>query len=99
MRRNQFTVSAESVQGNAGATIVFRSLKVREIREYRESDMTDADLLEKHVLSWTGIVDDAGAELPIPPDEPGILGELYVHEQTVIARLLFQGPDGPEAKN
>jgi hypothetical protein len=99
MRRNQFTVDAESVQGNEGAEVTFKALKVRTIREYRETEMTDRDLLEKHIVSWSGIVDDDDKELPNPTDEPGILGELYVHEQVALARLLFQGPDGPEAKN
>jgi hypothetical protein len=98
-RRSQFTVDAESVQGNAGATATFKSLKVREVREYRETEMTDADLLQQHVLSWSGFVDDQGKALPSPADEPGILGELYVHEQLALSRLLFQGPDGPDAKN
>jgi hypothetical protein len=99
MRRNQFTVDAESVQGNEGATVTFRALKVRTIREYRETEMTDADLLEAHIISWSGIVDDDGKDLPRPVDGKAVLGELYVHEQVALARLLFQGPDGPEAKN
>jgi hypothetical protein len=99
MRRATFTVDARTVQGNEDATVTFKALKVREVREYRESDMTDADLLREHVLSWSGIVDDDGHPLPDPTDEPGVLGELYVHEQAAIARLLFLGPDGADAKN
>jgi len=99
MRRNQFTVDAESVQGNADAEVTFRCLKVREVKEYRSTEMTDAELLARHVIAWSGIVDDEGNEYPSPVDEPGILGELYVHEQLELARLLFQGPDGENAKN
>lgn len=99
MRRNQFTVDAESVQGNAGAEVAFKALKVREVREYRETAMTDAELLATHVASWTGIVDDEGHELPSPADEPGILGELYIHEMQEMTRLLLQGPMGESAKN
>jgi len=99
MRRNQFVVSAESVQGEAKAEVTFKALKVREVGEYRSTGMTDRDLLREHVLSWKGIVDDAGHALPSPADEPEILGELYIHEQQELARLLFQGPDGENAKN
>lgn len=99
MRKNQFTVDAESVQGNAGAEVTFRALKVREVTEYRTTSMTDAELLAAHVVAWSGMVDDDGNDLPSPADEPGILGELYVHEQQRLAQLLFQGPDGDSAKN
>ena len=98
MRQNSFTVDAKSVQGIDGAEVTFRALKVREVREYRTTGMTDSELLAAHVLEWSGFVDD-GHDLPSPTDEPDILGELYVHEQLELARLLFQGPDGDAAKN
>ena len=98
-RRSQFTVDAEAIQGNEGATVTFRALKVREMREYRATEMTDRDLLEAHVLGWVGIVDDAGKPLPSPADDPEVLGELYLHEVQAMAALMYQGPDGPEAKN
>ena len=98
-RRGSFTVDAESVQGNPGAEVTFRALKVREVNEYRNSTQTDEDLLQAHVVSWSGILDDDGHELPSPEDEPGALGELYVHEQFALARLLFAGPDGLSVKN
>lgn len=98
-RRAQFTVDASSVQGNGDATVTFRCLKVREFNEYRTTEMTDADLLRQHVLSWTGFTDDSGYPLPDPKDEPGVLGELYLHEQQALSRLLFQGPDGASVKN
>ena len=98
-RRSQFTVNAEAIQGNEGATVTFKALRVREMREYRATEMTDRDLLEAHVLGWVGIVDDAGQPLPSPADDPEVLGELYIHEQQALARLLFQGPDGDSAKN
>ena len=99
MRRNQFTIDAESVQGNAGAEVTFKALKVREVRAYRATDMTDHELLAEHVVAWSGIVDDKDKELPNPADEPEVLGELYIHEQLELARLLFAGPDGEHAKN
>lgn len=100
MRRNQFTVDAESVQGNADATVVFKALKVREVREYiADPAQNDTTLLQSHILSWSGIVDDDNHEMPSPADEPDIVGELYVHERLGIVELLFQGPDGPQAKN
>ena len=49
-RRSQFTVDAETIQGNEGATVTFKALRVREMREYRATEMTDRDLLEAHVL-------------------------------------------------
>jgi len=72
MRRTTFTIDASSVQGNEGAEVTFRALKVRE---------------------------DSGKPLPSPADDPDVLGELYVHEQLALARLLFSGPDGDSVKN
>ena len=98
-RRGTFKVDATEVQGNEGAEVTFRALKVREMREYRDSPMTDRELLEAHVMDWAGIVDDDGKPLPSPSEDPMVLGELYLHEQQALARLLFQGPDGISAKN
>ena len=95
MRRNQFTVDAESVQGNAGAEVTFRCLKVREVREWRDDPaQNDTTLLRDHLASWVGIVDDDGEPLDV-----GDVGELYLHEQRALTLLLFAGPDGPAAKN
>jgi len=95
MRRNQFTVSAESVQGNAKAEVTFRCLKVGELREWRDDPaQNDTTLLRSHLIDWTGMVDDAGEPLPVQA-----LDELYLHEQRALTRLLLQGPDGPQAKN
>ena len=100
MRRAQFTVNAESVQGNVGAEATFRCLKVREWREWRDDPAsTDEDLLKAHLVGWQGFQGDAGADLPSPADEPAIVGELYIHEQRELVRLLLQGPDGENAKN
>jgi len=98
-RGAQFTVDAESVQGNEGATVTFSALKVREWREYRTTEMTDIDLVRAHVVAWSGIVGDDGKELPSPADEPTVIDELYMHEQAALARLLWQGPLGDSAKN
>jgi len=95
MRRNQFVCDAESVQGEAGATVTFRCLRVREMREWREDvQQNDETLLRDHLVAWEGIVDDQGEPLPIDG-----AGELYMHEQRALVTLLLQGPDGPEAKN
>jgi len=99
-RRSTFTVKAESIQGNPGAEVTFRALTIREHREWRESEQsTDFDLLSSHIVSWRGFVDDDGNEMPSPEDEPGILADLYYHEQAELLRLFFQGPDGASAKN
>ena len=99
MRRNQFTVNAESVQGNAEAEVTFKALKVREVREYQETDQTDIELLAEHVVSWSGFIDDGDKVLPSPADDPEVWDELYLHERQRLIRLLFQGPDGESAKN
>ena len=100
MRQSTFTVDAEKVQGNEGATVTFRCLTVRAYREYRASpDIRDYDLVEAHIVSWTGIVGDDGKELPNPKDEPEIVNKLFLHEQGALAILLVQGPDGESAKN
>jgi hypothetical protein len=99
-RRNRFTVDAESVQGNAGATVTFRCITMGEVQEFNDVDeVTDRVMLQRHILSWSGIVDDDDHEMPNPTDEPDILGALYVHEQRALVRLLWAGPDGPDAKN
>ncbi len=100
MRRNQFTVDAESIQGNAEATVTFRCLKVREVRRYRQDPaFGDHELLEQHIMSWSGIVDDNDRELPNPADDPAVLDELYLHERSQLGTLLFVGPGGPNVKN
>ena len=100
MRRKTFTVDAESVQGVEGAEITFRNITVRAWREYIDDpDVTDSIMLQRHVVSWTGIVDDDDQEFPNPVDDPDVLGALYVSEQQAITRLLWQGPDGASAKN
>jgi hypothetical protein len=99
-RRSTFTVDASEVQGNEGATATFSSLTVREWKDYRSvDDVNDITLVQSHLVSWTGFVDDEGNELPSPADEPEILDLLYMHEQRALARLLWQGPDGANAKN
>lgn len=97
-RRSTFTVDAESVQRNPGATVTFRAITVGEYREYRTNpDVTDRDLVREHVVSWSGIVDDNDHPLPNPADEPDVLDQLYMHEQGQLAILLVQGPDGANA--
>lgn len=98
-RRSEFTVDAESAQGNPGAEVTFRALKVGQVREYRETTMTDLALLKAHVLGWAGMVDDDEKPLPSPADQPDILDELYLHEVVEFVKLLFKGPDETTAKN
>ena len=100
MRRNQFTVDAESVQGNEGATITFRKMTVGERDRYiNDSDYGDAAFLSDHILDWSGIIDDDGNAIPSPQDEPGVTAALYMDEAGELVRLLFQGPNGEHAKN
>jgi len=98
-RRNQFTVDAESVQGNPGAEVTFKALLAGTVREYRETPMTDYELVKQHLVGWKGMVDDNDKPLPNPVDEPEILDRLYQHEVTELARLLYRGPDETSAKN
>jgi len=98
-RKNTFTVSAQSVQGNAGATVTFSMLTVGEWQDYGTvPGVNDNTLIRDHIVSWTGIVDDQGQPLPSPADDPDAIRKLYMPEQRALARLLFQGPDGPDAE-
>ena len=46
MRRNQFVVDAESVQGNAGAEVTFRKITVGERTRYlSDPDYGDAEIV------------------------------------------------------
>ena len=97
-RKSTFTVDAESVQGNPGATVTFSMLTVGEWKAYPQ-DIIDVDLVTNHVVSWTGIVDNEGDPMPNPADDPGVIDALYLPEQKALARLLWAGPDGESAKN
>ena len=100
MRRKTFTVDAESVQGIEGAEVTFKNIRVRDQREYLDNpEVTDSVMLQRHIISWSGIVDDNENDLPDPVDDPDVLGELYISEQQALTRLLWQGPDGASAKN
>jgi len=98
MRKSQFTVDAESVQNNAGAEVTFHCVTVKEMRVYRTTEQTDAELLQEHILTWSGIVDDEGNELPNPADDPEVLGKLYVDELTALGLLLLTGLNGEHVK-
>jgi len=97
MRRNQFTVNAESVQGNPAATVTFRGLTVAEWEEWFNpvSRVTDADILRAHLAGWDGFEDEEGQALPNPPD----VAALYLHEVKELCRLLMRGPSETSAKN
>lgn len=97
-RKNTFTIDASSVQNIEGATITFKVLKRKEWKAWRDDPETDDDdIILSHVVSWHAIIDENGNELPSPKDEPGSIGELFFHEVPMIANLLLQGPDGPDA--
>lgn len=98
-RRNRFDVDAESVQGIAGAKATFTCITVGEWQRYRDSPMTDTELLQAHLVGWSGFVDDDDNDLPSPTDEPEVVNALYLHEQRALVRLMWLGPDGPESKN
>jgi len=98
-RKSTFTVDARSVQGNEGATATFRTLKVGTLRKYLSvPDYNDTELMDDHLVSWSGFVDDQGNELPSPADDPGVLDALYVYERAKLVRLLLDGPDGANAQ-
>lgn len=97
-RKKQFTVDASSVQGNKGATATFRCVKRGKWKAYMsEADVNDVVMIDDHLVDWHGFTNDDGHELPSPKDEPDIVDELYMHEQRLLARLLWQGPDGENA--
>jgi hypothetical protein len=99
-RRSQFTVDAQSVQGNAGATATFRTLTVGEYQNYLDDpDYRDRHLVKKHLVAWSGIVGNDDVPLPDPTDDPDAMNALYLHEVGALAILLVQGPLGASAKN
>jgi hypothetical protein len=98
VRKKTFTVGAESVQGNEGATVTFRAIKRGTWRAYLTGrDFGDDQLVAQHLVSWSGFVDDEGNELPQPSDQSDVLDELYFHEVQALAKLLAFGPNGPDA--
>ena len=98
-RRSTFIADAESVQGNAGATVTFKAITLDGWADYVSSPTTDKELLTEHVISWEGIEDDDGHDLPLPSDEPGIIGQLYTAERDALMRLLYKGAPAIPAKN
>jgi len=98
-RRSTFTVNAEAVQDEEGAEVTFSCITVGERQEYLDTEMNDIDLVKSHVVSWSGIIDNDGHELPSPVDDPAVINALYMHEIRELSRLLWAGPDGASAKN
>ena len=99
-RRNQFTVDAESVQGNEGAKVTFKLITLGTRDRYlNDPEYTDLDLLSEHILDWEGIEDDDGHVMPSPKDEPGLVATLYLDEVNELVRLLFQGQRKESPKN
>ena len=100
MRRSTFECDASAVQGNEGATVTFKPVTVGERHEYNaRAEVTDASMLQNHIVSWAGIVDDDDNEMPSPADQPDIVNALYVVELAELTRLLWNGQDVPKAKN
>jgi len=64
-----------------------------------QADVDDITMLRSHIQSWTGIVDDHDELLPSPADDPDVIDCLYMTELRALARLMWAGPDGPDAKN
>ena len=98
-RRSTFEADAESVQGNAGATITFKAITVAEYADYRASEETEQELLAAHVVAWKGIEDDDGHALPNPKGKPDIIGQLYISEKNAVFRLLLAGAPPIPVKN
>ncbi len=98
-RRSTFIAGAESVQGNAGATVTFRAITLDGWDDYVTSPKTDRELLVEHVIAWKGVVDDDDNALPSPADEPGIIGRLYTAEKAALMRLLYTGAPAIPVKN
>ena len=99
-RRDTFKVNAQDVQGEPDAEVTFRCITVGERRAYlADADRDDTDMLKAHLVSWVGILDSEGNPLPNPSDKPQVIDALYMHEMRVLARLMWQGPDGADAKN
>ena len=99
-RDTQFTVNAESVQGNEGATATFQHITVGERLEYLADDeINDFIMVRRHLLSWSGIVDNDDRELPDPKDEPGVFDALYLPEMRALALIMWRGPDEADSKN
>lgn len=85
-------VGTESVQGE-GSWVQLRGTTVGEQKAARAGELEDDTLIQEHVLAWNW-VDDAGNDLPLPKDEPGIVDTLTADEARVIVFRLFQGdPD------
>ncbi len=92
-RRNQFKVSAESVQGNAESWLRCKAITIGKFRAWRDDPKTgDTDIVNEYVLDWGGILDDDGHEIPSPKVEPGALDLIYLHEMHRMALLVLQGP-------
>lgn len=100
-RRSQFTVDASSVQGNDGAMVTFRRVTVGENDAYLHDDtVNDRTMLEAHLITWSGIVDDDDNPLPDPAENvTAAVDALYIQEKNALMRLLWRGPDEDDVKN
>jgi len=91
-RRNQFTVDAESVQGNEGAKVTFKLITVgTRDRWINDPEYGDIQIVQDHLLDWKGIEDDEGHEMPSPKDKSEINAVLYIAELQRLVTLLLSG--------
>ena len=88
--------NTEEVQGE-GSYVILSSLKVDEVRELRKKGKDeDFDafeggiaLLTQHILKWDWVGDD-GKPLPLPKDDPTVVGQLTHEEADFLSDLLIQ---------
>jgi hypothetical protein len=93
MRRNQFKVDAESVQGNAGAWVECKAIPLGEYQTWiADSGKGNLELLQEYLIDWGGLEDSDGHEMPSYKAEPDAIKLLYLHEINAIAALVIRGP-------
>jgi hypothetical protein len=94
---------SDEVQGE-GSFVITTAVKVREIRKIRkhaaDPDFDEFEggiqLLAKHVIKWNW-VDDEGAPLSCPKDDPKVIDDLTNEESEYLVGLLMGSKE--ESKN
>lgn len=87
--------STEEVQGE-GSYVILSSLTVNEVRELRKKGKDEdfdafeggIDLLTAHILKWDW-VDNEGKPLPLPKNDPTVVGQLTHEEADFLSDLLI----------
>lgn len=88
--------NTEEVQGE-GSYVILSSLKIDEIRELRKASKDDKydifegglEMLEKHILKYNWVGDD-GKPLPLPKNDPSVIGQLTHEETEFLSSLLIE---------